>query len=138
MAEIESSESMQDVSTSRILIVDDNQSVLDLIASEVGKIAGQVTAYSSPIEALIDLETNATEWDVVILDYDMPEMNGAQLAKRLRMINPDLPIVLCTALHEIELDLEDSPFDARLAKSRISIDLNHTIRHILAHLKVQG
>lgn len=137
-AEIESSEGMQDVSTTRILIVDDNESVLDLIASEVGKIAGPVTAYSSPIEALMDLENNASEWDVVIVDYDMPEMNGAQLAKRIRIINPDLPIILCTALHEKELDLGDSPFDARVEKSKISIDLNQTIRRIVTHFKVHS
>ena len=52
-------------------------------------------------------------WDAAILDYDMPEMNGEQLASHIRNWWPHLPIILCTALHEAEMTVPAGLFDDR-------------------------
>jgi CheY-like chemotaxis protein len=121
----------------KILIVDDNPLLLDLIASEVGKTGAEVTAVSSPLQALQKLEAGASGWDAIILDYDMPEMNGAQLAARIRADLPLLPIILCSALYEIEIDVDQSLFDARVIKSAISRSLIQTLRRVLSSSKVE-
>lgn len=121
----------------KILIVDDNPLLLDLIASEVGKTGAEVTAVSSPLQALHELEAGASGWDAIILDYDMPEMNGAQLAAHIRADLPRLPIILCSALYEIEIDVDPSLFDARVIKSAISSSLNQTLVRVLKSTKVE-
>lgn len=121
----------------KILIVDDNPLLLDLIASEVGKTGAEVTAVSSPLQAVHELEADPTGWDAIILDYDMPEMNGAQLAARIRADLPRLPIILCSALYEIEIDVDASLFDARVIKSAISRTLNQTLARVRSSTKVE-
>lgn len=120
----------------RILIVDDNPSVLDLIASEVRKTKAEVTAVLGPIQALETLEGNTSGWDAVVLDFDMPEMNGAQLATRIRENWPHLKIILCTALTEIEMSVAGSLFDDRITKSEISSSLNYALERLLSGSKI--
>lgn len=120
----------------KILVVDDNPSVLDLIASEVRKTGADVTAVASPLRALDLIRADLYGWDAAIVDYDMPEMNGAQLAVRIRDVLPHLRIILCSALREIELNLTDSPFDEFVAKSAISTSLNHTLDLLVTGSKV--
>lgn len=121
----------------KILIVDDNPLLLDLITSEVCKTGAEVTAVSSPLQALHELEADPSGWDAVVLDYDMPEMNGAKLAARIRADLPRLPIILCSALYEIEIDVDASLFDARVIKSAISRTLNQTLGRVLSSTKVE-
>ena len=121
----------------KVLIVDDNPLLLDLIASEVGKTGAEVAAVSSPLDALDELQADPSGWDAIILDYDMPEMNGAQLAARIRADLPHLPIILCSALYEIEIDVDAALFDARVIKSAISRSLNQTLRRVLSSSKVE-
>lgn len=116
----------------KILIVDDNPSVLELIASEVGKTKAEVTKALGPVQALEMLERNSTGWDVAILDYDMPEMDGAKLAIHIREMWPHLPIILCTALHESEISVSTTLFDDRIHKSAITSELNHALVRLLS------
>lgn len=121
----------------KILIVDDNPSVLELLESEVSKTGAEAITASLPNQALERLQADQIGWDAAILDYDMPQMNGAQLAARIRDHRPLLPIILCTALHEIEMDLPPSLFDERVNKSAISGSLNQALVRLLASKKVE-
>lgn len=121
-----------EISGKKILIVDDNPSVLEVIASEVRKTKAATTTVSRPSQALAALETDPSGWDAIILDYDMPEMNGAELATRIRAEWPHLPIILCTALYDIEIDVSGSPFDQRVAKSAITTDLNRVLGQVFS------
>ena len=49
------------------------------------------------------LATN-TGFDLVILDYDMPDMNGAELARRLKQNKCDLPVILFSGHPSLPLD----------------------------------
>lgn len=122
----------------KILIVDDNPSVLDLISTEVRELGAAAIAISSPRQALQQLEADPVGWDAVILDYDMPEMNGAQLAARIRDASPSLPILLCTALREVEMDVPPSLFDERVTKSALSSSLNQALIRLLNDTRVEG
>jgi two-component system invasion response regulator UvrY len=42
--------------------------------------------------------------DVVILDFTMPGINGIETARRMSMLDPDIPLILFTILDEAELD----------------------------------
>jgi PAS domain S-box-containing protein len=133
--EVKSDTSVPLLAGARVLIVDDNPSVLDLIAAEVCKTKADVTAVLGPVQALEALESNPAGWDVVILDYDMPEMNGAELAINIRDRLPHMPMILCTALHEAEMSVSAGLFDDRVIKSAITTDLNHALARVLTNSK---
>jgi CheY-like chemotaxis protein len=76
----------------RLLCVDDDPRSLALCAGVLGAAGYSVVAANDPLQALA-LATK-TDFDLVILDYDMPGMNGAELAQRLRQNKCDRPIIL--------------------------------------------
>jgi CheY-like chemotaxis protein len=79
-----------------LLWVDDSHALLLLYKSVFENLGFAVRATSCPREALDHASTNKTDStiDVAILDYEMPEMNGGELAHLLRFQHPGLPIIL--------------------------------------------
>lgn len=74
-----------------IMIVDDDTLSLKLL-EQCCRLTGKgqiVGLYTSPLEALQYMQTNGGI-DVALLDINMPEMNGLELGKALRAINPQL------------------------------------------------
>jgi DNA-binding response OmpR family regulator len=43
-------------------------------------------------------------FDAAILDYELPDTNGIRLAKRLRNLQPDLPVILFSGREDIPTD----------------------------------
>lgn len=75
-----------------ILFVDDEQSLLDIRRFLFEKLGYAVWLASSGRQALRLLESVGV--DVVVVDYLMPEMDGAETARRIREVRPTIPIVL--------------------------------------------
>jgi PAS domain S-box-containing protein len=92
-----------------ILYVDDEQSLLDLGKKflERGGLFDVDTALSAA-EALALLQKN--EYDGIISDYQMPEMDGIELLKNIRSRYPDLPFIIFTGKGREEIVIE--AFDA--------------------------
>jgi two-component system, chemotaxis family, chemotaxis protein CheY len=63
------------------------------------------------------------EFDIVTTDYVMPGMNGVEVARRLKQLQPDLPILMITAFPS-ELSLRQNPADALVSKP-FTIDQLH-------------
>jgi signal transduction histidine kinase/ActR/RegA family two-component response regulator len=84
----------------RVLIVDDNRDGADSLAA-VLRLAGAETrvAYSGP-DALAELPR--FQPTVALLDIGMPDMDGYDLAGRLRVARPDLPLIALTGWGQIE------------------------------------
>ncbi len=78
-----------------VLLVEDDEMVAagtTAMLEDLGHIAIEV---NSAAAALKFLETNA-DIDVVLTDHAMPGMSGSELARRIRALWPDLPVVLAT------------------------------------------
>ena len=73
-----------------LLWVDDSSTLLDLYQTVYQSLGFDVLATSSVEEAVSFLKRA----DVVVLDYDMPDMNGAALASLLKTIDDSKPIIL--------------------------------------------
>ncbi len=92
-----------EMSAKRILVVDDNainRRILDLQTEAWGM---QCQATASGAEALALVE-QGEPFDLAIVDMHMPEMDGLDLAHRLRAARPEMPIVLYTSLGGDEVD----------------------------------
>jgi PAS domain S-box-containing protein len=84
-----------------VLVVDDNPTVADTLVAMLEEVGAEVGPCIDPHDAITALSDDAASWDLVITDYDMPGMNGAQLARALRKVRDDLPILLLTALPRV-------------------------------------
>jgi two-component system cell cycle sensor histidine kinase/response regulator CckA len=80
----------------RILVVDDELDVRDMVAVGLERLGYEVVALGDPMEALDVYAEEPTAWDVVISDEVMPGMSGIALLKRLKAIAPSIPFILCT------------------------------------------
>jgi CheY-like chemotaxis protein len=80
----------------RILYVDDDEDMLLLIKAVLEQDSSlQVNTYTSPILALADI--SATPPDLIILDYQIPEMNGTEIMQQIYNMDIDVPIIFFTA-----------------------------------------
>jgi len=72
----------------RILVVDDEPDVLDVIRALLAEAGFDVTAYSSATEAL--KKAKVRRFDAIVLDLYMPEMSGLLFHAKLKVLNPKL------------------------------------------------
>ncbi len=80
----------------RILIVDDEESILYMAKRMLESLGYEVVAKSSSVEALEIFKFKPDQFDLVITDQTMPNMSGEELIAELLRIKPDLSIILCT------------------------------------------
>jgi PAS domain S-box-containing protein len=86
--------------TERVLLVDDEESLLVIEQRMLERLGYSVLAKTSSIDALETFRGQPNQFDLVITDYTMPNMTGANLAREIVQIRADMPIVLCTGFSE--------------------------------------
>ncbi|MCC6748311.1 MAG: sigma-54-dependent Fis family transcriptional regulator [Deltaproteobacteria bacterium] len=84
----------------RILVVDDDRGVRTLCADLLTRSGYEVVALASAAEGLV--RVREADFDLVLADINMPEMDGIELCRRLGEVVPELPVVLITAFPSIE------------------------------------
>jgi PAS domain S-box-containing protein len=80
----------------RILVVDDETCVVNVIKRLLERLGYQVTSKTSSIEALELFRAQPNAFELIITDQTMPDMTGEQLAKELIDLKPEVMIILCT------------------------------------------
>ncbi|HTO33452.1 MAG TPA: PAS domain-containing protein [Pararhizobium sp.] len=90
----------QDAGPKRILLVDDDVLIAMSSADMLMDLGHEVVEVHSGREAL-DLLNNGQVFDLMITDYSMPGMTGADLVKAARSLNPDFPILLATGYADL-------------------------------------
>ena len=111
----------------RVLLVDDEQDFMDVLAERMRDRGMEVTTTTSPFAAMV--QAGAESFDAIILDLMMPEMNGLEALARLREKNPDLQIILLTGHATIEkgieamklgaMDFLEKPIDIKMLEEKI-------------------
>ena len=84
----------------RVLIVDDEQNMCELLEADLGTRDFNVTWRTSATEALEDLAS--AEFDVVLTDLKMPQIDGLELCARIVANRPDVPVIVMTAFGSME------------------------------------
>jgi PAS domain S-box-containing protein len=79
-----------------ILLVDDEEVLAEMGKTMLERLQYQVTACTSSLEGLTVFQNEPDRFDAVITDQTMPGMTGVELARRMLLIRPSLPIILCT------------------------------------------
>ena len=111
-----------------ILLVDDEDLVRSGTADMLRDLGHTVTEFPGGPEALARVADGLT-FDLLVTDYKMPRMNGAELAKRVRAIRPRTPVLLISAYIGAE---DEAPEFVRLTKPFRQADLAQALVRIAA------
>ncbi len=87
-----------------ILVVDDEETIREIVSSMLSKDHFQTRQAANGVEALALLESGE-EFDLVLSDLMMPEMDGTALLEKAKERYPALPIIMVTAVHDIQAAL---------------------------------
>lgn len=112
----------------RVLVVDDDALILMSTAAMIEDLGHEVIEASSG-RAALELLRTGNKIDLLITDFSMPKMNGAELASAARELFPDLPVLLATGY--AELPSGKDPGIPRLAKPYQQEQLAGAISEVL-------
>ena len=117
----------------RILFVDDEEALVNMAQVFFEALGYSITATTSSAQALLLFQKDPGAFDLVITDMTMPELTGADLARALLKIRPELPIILCTGYsHAIDMDLARKLNIREFVLKPISLDdLGLLVRRVL-------
>ena len=127
----------------RLLLIDDEESLLNvskeylhLVNKEI-----EITVAQSGQEAIMKLEQE--EFDVIVSDYMMPEMDGLKLLSKLRQENNEIPFIIFTGRSREEVVIEALNLGATFymkkegqPKSQFT-ELSHLIQTAVDHARAQ-
>src|SRR2546423_4934808 len=88
----------------RILVVDDEEAIREIVSSMLNNAGYQTKQASSGVEALATINSGEP-FDLMLSDLMMPEMDGITLLERMKEARPDMPAIMVTAVHDISVAL---------------------------------
>ena len=120
--------------TGQVLLVDDEESIVQLGSRMLQDLGYAVTAETSSLAAFELFKAKADRFDLLISDLTMPKMTGDELIGKVRKIRPDIPAILISGFHD-----EVSPADQaggldlteRVKKPFTRSDLAFAIQRVL-------
>jgi DNA-binding NtrC family response regulator len=97
-------ETGKDAPRARVLVVEDSSVFREMQGLLLGQAGYAVSSHESPQSAL---EVAARQhFDLVVIDYELPEMNGQQFMHALRKIQPDIAVVFVSGALTLELAIQ--------------------------------
>ncbi len=88
----------------KVLLVDDEKEFLEVMSQRMGAIGMEVTTAGSAHEALSILAKKS--FDAIVMDFQMPEMDGMEALKAIKNRKPELQIILLTGYATVEKTVE--------------------------------
>ncbi|SLM28268.1 Two component protein (Response regulator/sensory box histidine kinase) (fragment) [Desulfamplus magnetovallimortis] len=89
-------ETLQECGTETIMLVDDEETILDVTGRILKKYGYTVVSFIDSSDALDAFKSDPDKFDLVITDMTMPGMEGNKLAAAILKIRPEMPIIICT------------------------------------------
>ncbi len=122
---------IKDLTAKKILLVEDNpvnMLVAKLMLKKWGAVVTEAVNGKKGLEMF-----NQQQFDILLIDLEMPEMDGPQLIKEIRKSNIDIPAIAFTAAayENIFSDLLQKGFSAFVPKPFVPQKLNNEIAHLL-------
>ena len=99
-----------------IVVVDDESDLVFMFKVTLEMNGYNVIGFTNPIEALEYIKKNHDKCALLITDYRMPEINGSELATKIKEIDEKIKIIIITAYENII----ENTFDFELIKKPIS------------------
>lgn len=85
------------VSGGRVLYIDDDEGSLELLDRALAREGHHVRCFLDFREALRLLEQDSAAFDLAVTDFNMPRASGLEVARAIRALRPDLPVVIVSS-----------------------------------------
>jgi CheY-like chemotaxis protein len=112
-----------------ILCIDDDEQSLEIRKILLETCDFRVTTATNPKEGLRYFRAHHV--DAVVLDYEMPEMNGGQVARKMKAMRRDVPLVILSALPWLPNDAPRECVDAFITKGGPTVALVNELEHLM-------
>jgi CheY-like chemotaxis protein len=115
----------------KLLCVDDDPGIREFYGTLFGSHNYEVISAANGREALSILRSHPCPIDAVISDYDMPGMTGPELAAQVKLLRPELPVLIVSGSQPV---LEEAPHfvDAAMAKGAPIHEILGRVRLLLS------
>ncbi len=126
------------VEDSHVLIVDDEKDLLGILCETVESAGYRVTGAGSAKEALSLLKDPRSDFDVILTDLCMPEVDGIDFIRDVRQANSTIPIVICSGRVDsthVPEDAETLGISRVLAKPIDGASLHRELYRVLGQSK---
>ena len=115
----------------KVLVVDDEKNIRLLLKEELTDEGYDVMTAESGAAALEMIQ--ADKPDLVTLDIKMPGEDGLTILRKIREIEYDLPVIICSAYSVYKSDFSAVAADYYVTKSSDFGDLKNKIKEILSY-----
>lgn len=117
-----------------ILVVEDDQTVLDLAAVSLRLQGYDVLTATGPLDALRIFDRAGEKINLVLTDIMMPDMSGPEMAREMRLKHPDIKLLFMTGYSEERLNTFDFPGEQIpfLTKPFSPVDLAKLVQNCLS------
>lgn len=78
----------------QIMVVDDEETVSEVLCQFLSILGFKSMIFSNPVEALEAFRESPEDWEAIVSDLTMPELTGADLAREVHKIAPKIPFLL--------------------------------------------
>lgn len=118
----------------RILAIDDNEDFRALLKELLTPMGFEITLASNPVKALELYQRDMNNFDLVLLDYFMPQMDGAKTFEWLRKLNPKVKVVVISGSDELRLRQiqAQTPIAGYIRKPFRTVEAVALLRRIMA------
>ncbi|MGK0290904.1 MAG: CheY-like chemotaxis protein [bacterium] len=118
--------------TTYILFVDDNEITVEFAREVFKEFEYKGIFLTDSLKALEIIRNDPNKFDLIITDYEMPKMNGEILAKEVRKVCNNLPIIIATGNTQISReDISQWGVDELIIKPYQAEEMNYVIQQLL-------
>ena len=86
-----------------VLAIDDNTDFLQLLKDMLEPCGFEVHTAVNPVKALEMFQRDKDRFDLILLDYYMPQLDGAKTFEWLRKLSPKIKVIVCSGADELRL-----------------------------------
>jgi CheY-like chemotaxis protein len=117
----------------RIMVVDDDRELVQMSKRLLESLGYQVTAKTDSLDAFSAFQRRPDAFDFVLTDMTMPQMTGDELSKKMLVVRPDIPVVICTGFSELidENKAKEIGVRALVMKPFTKKELAQSVREVL-------
>jgi DNA-binding NtrC family response regulator len=117
----------------RIMLIDNEVGLCRMMEAVLKDQGYQVKSYTRPVQAVADF--TAGDYDLIISDIKMPEMDGLEVLQHVRKRDPEVPVIMITAYATVEMSIQALRRGAydMLTKPFEPDELTYRVKNALQH-----
>ncbi len=107
---------------SLVLHVDDDTAILALVAKKLQKHKVEVVSIADPTKTIAAIKETGAR--VILLDIDMPEIDGLTLLQEIKQFDAGIQVIMCTGMVSMQMVLRATSMGAETCIFKPIVDLN--------------